>query len=66
MNTKVADDLVKYTELLLAVSHKYKNETRHETALRYIREAEITSRKTMNKISEQVKKPPKTKDSENE
>ena len=30
----------KYLELLYAVSRKFPNETRHETALRYIREAE--------------------------
>jgi hypothetical protein len=29
-----------YEELLFAVAHKFLNETRHETALRYIREAE--------------------------
>lgn len=34
----------KYHELLYAVANKYPNETRHETALRYIRQAEtITS-----------------------
>ena len=31
----------KYNELLYAVGIKWPNETRHETALRYIREAEI-------------------------
>ena len=30
----------KYGELLLAVISKFPNETRHETALRYIKEAE--------------------------
>jgi|JI10StandDraft_1071094.scaffolds.fasta_scaffold101188_8 hypothetical protein len=30
----------RYNELLLAVSNKYPGETRHETALRYIRERE--------------------------
>lgn len=30
----------KYHELLWAVAHKFPGETRHETALRYIREAE--------------------------
>ena len=30
----------KYNELLLAVSSKFPRETRHETILRYIREAE--------------------------
>lgn len=29
-----------YNELLYAVSHKYPGESRHETALRYIRQAE--------------------------
>lgn len=30
----------KYYELMFAVGNKYKGETRHETALRYIRQAE--------------------------
>lgn len=30
----------KYNELLFAVGNKYPNESRHETALRYIRQAE--------------------------
>lgn len=30
----------KYNELLFAVARKFPNETRHETALRYINEAE--------------------------
>lgn len=30
----------KYNELIFAVGNKYENETRHETALRYIRSAE--------------------------
>ncbi len=29
-----------YTELIMAVKTKHKNETRHETALRYIKQAE--------------------------
>lgn len=33
----------KYNELLFAVCRKFPNETRHETALRYIREAENRS-----------------------
>ena len=31
----------RYNELLLAVSNKHPGETRHETALRYIRECEM-------------------------
>jgi len=31
-------DLKKYEELLLCVSSKYENETRHETALRYLKD----------------------------
>jgi len=31
---------VAYTELLMEVCSKFQNETRHQTALRYIREAE--------------------------
>jgi hypothetical protein len=30
----------KYNELLFAVAHKHPGESRHETALRYIRQAE--------------------------
>lgn len=30
----------KYNELLMAVANKYEGESRHETALRYIKEAE--------------------------
>jgi hypothetical protein len=33
-----------YNELLFAVESKYPNETRHETALRYIRERETNRR----------------------
>ena len=32
-----------YDELLMAVEHKYPNETRHQTALRYIEQAETSS-----------------------
>jgi hypothetical protein len=35
--------LEKYDELIMAVVNKYPNETRHETALRYIRERENPS-----------------------
>lgn len=35
------DDLrAKYDELIMAVGNKYPNETRHQTALRYIQQAE--------------------------
>lgn len=33
----------KYNELLLAVTNKFPGETRHQTALRYIKEAEVGS-----------------------
>ena len=33
----------KYSELLMAVSNKFEGETRHETALKYIKNAELTS-----------------------
>ncbi|TSA51862.1 MAG: hypothetical protein D4R44_06885 [Actinobacteria bacterium] len=36
----VLDKQKKYDELILAVGKKYPNESRHETALRYIRQAE--------------------------
>ena len=43
---RVADSWLveaKYNELLLAVQRKFPDETRHETALRYIKTAEATS-----------------------
>ena len=33
----------KYAELLMSVGNKYEGETRHQTALRYIREAEMST-----------------------
>ena len=36
----------RYDELIMEVSKKHRNETRHETALRYIRQAEQGSRST--------------------
>ena len=41
---KDAECVEKYNELIMAVGMKYPNETRHETALRYIRCAENPSR----------------------
>lgn len=37
---KYKDISVKYYELIYAVGNAYPNESRHETALRYIKEAE--------------------------
>ena len=46
------DDLEqKYHELIYAVENKHPNETRHETALRYIKACEITSDCTAEDIS---------------
>ena len=39
------DDIQKYHELVYAVASKYPNETRHETALRYIKNAESSKGK---------------------
>ena len=36
----------KYDELIMAVERKHPNETRHETALRYIKETELRSSET--------------------
>lgn len=36
----------RYNELIFSVGRKFDNETRHETALRYIREAENPSGET--------------------
>ena len=33
----------RYSELIMAVGNKYQNESRHETALRYIRAAESSA-----------------------
>lgn len=40
---EAADIRSKYDELIYAVESAFPNETRHETALRYIREAETSS-----------------------
>ena len=42
INKRLKAKSEKYNELLFSVVNKYPNETRHETALRYIREAEQT------------------------
>jgi len=41
----------KYCQLIMTVGNKHPNETRHETALRYIKQAEMVS----NKATQQVK-----------
>jgi len=38
-----AEVKAKYNELIMAVANKWPGETRHETALRYIRQAETSS-----------------------
>jgi len=38
----------KYTELIMAVGQKFPDESRHETALRYIRNQEYSNEKEMN------------------
>jgi len=48
MMTEYAESLLKkerkkYNELIMAVGNKYPDETRHQTALRYIKQAEISS-----------------------
>jgi len=42
-NERIAELERKYHELLFSVGNKYPHETRHETALRYIKQAEISS-----------------------
>lgn len=44
----------KYNELLYAVANKYEGESRHETALRYIKEAENSSEVVMHDCNSQV------------
>ena len=39
----VQEERKKYEELIMAVGNKYPGETRHETALRYIKQAEMSS-----------------------
>jgi hypothetical protein len=41
--TKLAELQEKYNELIMAVETKFPNESRHETALRYIKSAELGS-----------------------
>jgi hypothetical protein len=41
-----------YNELLFAVGNAYPNETRHQTALRYIKQAETTAYDAMLKARE--------------
>lgn len=43
LSQRVSELENKYYELLYAVASKYANETRHETALRYIRERELAT-----------------------
>ncbi len=42
-NERLRERVARYDELLLAVANKYPAETRHETALRYIRSKESMS-----------------------
>lgn len=48
-----------YNELIMAVVRKFPNETRHQTALRYIREAEDRCSAGEAKDAEATKIPPK-------
>lgn len=49
---QLADCQNKYNDLIMSVARKFPNETRHETALRYILEAETQT-------NEPEKEPPK-------
>ena len=40
LRREVAETNLRYYDLLIAVARKFDGETRHETAIRYIREAE--------------------------
>ena len=42
-STQILDEVRKYEELLYAVQRKFPDETRHQTALRYIKTAESPS-----------------------
>jgi hypothetical protein len=44
LKAKIEETLTRYDELLFAVERKWQGETRHETALRYIRETEALSK----------------------
>ena len=50
----------KYYELILSVGNKYKNETRHQTALRYIKQAENESSSPSKAIHARVRGEGKT------
>lgn len=41
----------KYNELIMAVASKYPNETRHQTALRYINDAEVKAEQTLKEVN---------------
>jgi len=51
LNTRPND--AKYEELLMAVARKFPNESRHETALRYITEAESRDYGTASEVCKQ-------------
>jgi hypothetical protein len=44
-----------YSELIMAVGRKYPGETRHQTALRYIRMAEIGDHREADKAGDELK-----------
>lgn len=46
LQNKYTDLQNNYTELIMAVGNKYPGETRHETALKYIRQAEKPGRQS--------------------
>ena len=52
LRAQVAGLEERYNELLFAVGNKYKGETRHQTALRYIRERESASSDAASAVKE--------------
>lgn len=55
---RLVSDRERYHELLYAVSKKHLGETRHETALRYIREIEGRENRIASAVAAVLKPPP--------
>ena len=56
MGEEISGTIEKYHELIMAVARKFPNETRHETALRYIRQMEETAPEQEAKSSQEGEK----------
>ena len=50
LEVEIAEIICQYRELILAVGNKYPGETRHQTAFRYIRQAEQKANQKANEV----------------